>query len=118
MRNVDFDTTKTAAFRIQDYSWQDQAYSQLNRFYSVAQNLDDEFAIAFGMTDNQLGNSKELDTTKFRQAVWNYIHRLHGIFHDDYDYQEVCVGSESYREEHVHTCCVNEIRKVRLLGRQ
>lgn len=91
MRTVDFDTTKTAAFRIQDYSWQDQAYSQLNRFYSVAQNLDDEFAIAFGMTDNQLGNSKELDTTKFRQAVWNYIHRLHGIFHDDYDYQEVCV---------------------------
>lgn len=52
--------------------------------------LDDEFSESFGMTDNQLGESEQLDTTKFRQAIWNYIHRLHGIFHDDYDYQEAC----------------------------
>lgn len=92
MHSVDFDTKVGPPLRIQDYSWQDHAYSQLNRFYSVAQLLDDEFAIAFNMTDNQLGESKELDTTKFRQAVWNYIHRLNGIFHDDYDYQEVCLN--------------------------
>lgn len=102
LRAEDFNTRDTAPFRIQDYSWQDHAYSQLNRFYSVAQLLDDEFTIAFSMTDNQLGDSKELDTTKFRQAVWNYIHRLNGIFHDDYDYQEVCRAAAAALHRHGH----------------
>jgi sestrin len=34
---------------------------------------------------------KSVDTTPFRIAVWNYTHRLLGIFHDDYDYELVNV---------------------------
>jgi sestrin len=30
-----------------------------------------------------------VDTTPFRIAIWNYTHRLLGIFHDDYDYELV-----------------------------
>ncbi|VDO04310.1 unnamed protein product, partial [Haemonchus placei] len=30
-----------------------------------------------------------VDTTVYRSAIWNYIHALFGIRHDDYDYAKV-----------------------------
>lgn len=32
---------------------------------------------------------KNVDTSKFRRAIWNYIQCIYGIRHDDYDYGEV-----------------------------
>eukprot|EP01134_Creolimax_fragrantissima_P006797 CFRG6797T1 len=87
--HVDFNQKNNPPLRIQDYSWQDQAFSTLNRYLGgVAQLLDDEFKVAIEMTDNHLGQSK-VDTTRFRHAIWFYIHRTCGILHDDYDYSEV-----------------------------
>jgi len=35
-------------------------------------------------------NEKEnVNTFPFRQAVWQYVQRVKGIFYDDYNYQEV-----------------------------
>ncbi|KNC79513.1 hypothetical protein SARC_08091 [Sphaeroforma arctica JP610] len=85
----DFDQKQHSPLRIQDYSWQDQAFSTLNGFLGgVAQLFDDEFKVAIEMTDNHLGLS-QVDTTRFRRAIWFYIHRTCGILHDDYDYSEV-----------------------------
>ena len=36
-----------------------------------------------------MGKKKEVDTSLLRRAIWNYIHSLFGIRHDDYDYGEV-----------------------------
>ena len=36
-----------------------------------------------------MGDNKDVDTSSFRQAIWNYIHCMFGIRHDDYDYSEV-----------------------------
>ena len=36
-----------------------------------------------------LGDIMNVDTTMFRRAVWNYIHCMYGIRHDDYNYGEV-----------------------------
>ncbi len=36
-----------------------------------------------------MGDNTDVDTSSFRCAIWNYIHCMFGIRHDDYDYQEV-----------------------------
>lgn len=36
-----------------------------------------------------MGDHNDVDTSKYRTAVWNYIQSLYGIRHDDYDYSEV-----------------------------
>jgi len=33
-----------------------------------------------------MGNNHNVDTTSFRHAVWNYVHCLYGIRHEEYDY--------------------------------
>jgi len=36
-----------------------------------------------------MGDKNNVDTTSFRRAIWNYIHSLFGIRHDDYDYSVI-----------------------------
>lgn len=36
-----------------------------------------------------MGHKKQVDTSLLRRAIWNYIHSLYGIRHDDYDYGEI-----------------------------
>lgn len=36
-----------------------------------------------------MADKTNVDTSKFRRAIWNYIQCIYGIRHDDYDYGEV-----------------------------
>ena len=45
--------------------------------------------MAANLTYHTMGDNREVDTSSFRQAIWNYIHSLYGIRHDDYDYSVV-----------------------------
>ncbi|XP_052871147.1 sestrin homolog [Anopheles cruzii] len=77
-------------FRIQDYSWDDHGYSLVNRLYNdVGFYLDDKFRAAYNLTYYTIAGRKNVDTSKFRRAIWNYIQCIFGIRHDDYDYGEV-----------------------------
>ncbi|ETN59646.1 P53 regulated pa26 nuclear protein sestrin [Anopheles darlingi] len=77
-------------FRIQDYSWDDHAYSLVNRLYNdVGFYLDDKFRVAYNLTYYTIAGRKNVDTSKFRRAIWNYIQCIYGIRYDDYDYGEV-----------------------------
>ncbi|XP_058828536.1 sestrin homolog isoform X2 [Topomyia yanbarensis] len=77
-------------FRIQDYSWDDHGYSLVNRLYNdVGFYLDDKFRVAFSLTYYTIAGRTNVDTSKFRRAIWNYIQCIYGIRHDDYDYGEV-----------------------------
>ncbi|KAK2715935.1 sestrin-2-like [Artemia franciscana] len=77
-------------FRVQDFSWDEHGYSLANRFYpNVADLLDDVFKLAYNMTYHTLGHKRNVDTSLFRRAIWNYIHCMFGIRWDDYDYGEV-----------------------------
>lgn len=78
-------------FRVQDYSWDDHAYSLMSRLYgdSLGNLLDDKFRLMYQLTYNTLGGKKDVDTSRFRTAIWNYIQCMFGIRHDDYDYGEV-----------------------------
>jgi hypothetical protein len=59
---------------IQDFSWDEQGFSVMSRFYAdMSLLLDDKFRIAKHMTYNYLGDTRSVDTSPFRWAVWNYI---------------------------------------------
>ncbi|EFA00676.2 Sestrin homolog-like Protein [Tribolium castaneum] len=77
-------------FRVQDYSWNDHGYSLVNRLYNDVGNLlDDKFKTAQSLTYYTMGGRTDVDTSRFRRAIWNYIQCLLGIRHDDYDYGEI-----------------------------
>lgn len=77
-------------FRARDYSWDDHGFSLANRLYAdVGNMLDDKFTMASNMTYYTMGDNEGVDTASFRRAIWNYIHCMYGIRHDDYDYSEV-----------------------------
>ncbi|KAL5011045.1 hypothetical protein ScPMuIL_013350 [Solemya velum] len=77
-------------FRAQDYSWEDHGFSLANRLYAETGTLlDDKFRMAYNLTYYTMGEMVNVDTTAFRRAIWNYIHCMYGIRHDDYNYGEV-----------------------------
>jgi hypothetical protein len=88
----DFDVkSKTyQIFKSQDYNWKEDGFELIRRFLpGAAQLLDEEFDHIYRMTYNMFNKSQGVDTFPFRQAIWQYVQRIKGIFHDDYDYQEV-----------------------------
>lgn len=71
----------TATFScFQDYSWDDHGYSLVNRLYTDVGNLlDEKFKTAFNLTYYTMGGRKDVDTSRFRRAIWNYIQCMFGI---------------------------------------
>ena len=57
---------------------------------------------------------KNVDTSKFRVATWNYIHLVYGIFHDDYQYVEVCTTSVVSKDWHKMVHCYSKILEILL----
>lgn len=63
--------------------------SPISLYHDVGTFLDDKFRAAYNLTYFTMGGIKNVDTSKFRRAIWNYIQCIFGIRHDDYDYGEV-----------------------------
>lgn len=79
-----------STFRVQDYSWDDHAFSLVNRLYNdVGHLLDFKFRAAYNLTYFTMADKTNVDTSRFRRGIWNYIQCIYGIRHDDYDYGEV-----------------------------
>lgn len=97
-----------STFRIQDYSWEDHGYSLVNRLYNDVGNLlDDKFRAAYNLTYFTMADRTNVDTSKFRRAIWNYIQCIFGIRHDDYDYGEVNQVSTTF-----HMLCISTSHAV------
>ena len=58
-------------------------------YEDVGTLLDQKFRCAYNLTYFTMAGVKNVDTSKFRRAIWNYIQCIYGIRHDDYDYGEV-----------------------------
>ncbi|KAG1659629.1 Sestrin-1 [Nymphon striatum] len=98
--------TDIPTFRVQDYSWDDHGFSLANRLYNeVGTLLDEKFKKAYNLTYNTMANRNNVDTTMFRRAIWNYIHCMFGIRHDDYDYSEVNQLLERKLKGFIKTVC-------------
>jgi len=77
-------------FCVQDYSWEEQGFTLANRLYNnIGMILDKKFAIAKDLTYYTMGDRTDVDTSSFRRSIWNYIHCMFGIRHDDFDYAGV-----------------------------
>lgn len=64
-------------------------------YEDVGTLLDQKFRCAYNLTYFTMAGVKNVDTSKFRRAIWNYIQCIYGIRHDDYDYGEVNQVSSS-----------------------
>lgn len=93
VKHTDFDVRSRdySVFHIQDWSWEEQAYELLERTYDrdFANLIDTEFTTIFELTYHQVNGQQGVDTAPFRRSIWYYVHRIHGILHDDYNYATV-----------------------------
>lgn len=93
VRHTDFDVRSRdySVFHIQDWSWEEQAYELIERTYDrdFANLIDTEFTTIFELTYHQVNGQQGVDTAPFRRSIWYYVHRIHGILHDDYNYATV-----------------------------
>ena len=91
---ADFDIRSElySALRSNDYSWKEQGYAQLSRFMpKLADMIDTHFDLSFDLTYNTFSQSKNVDTSPLRVALWRYVQRLLGQCADDFDYRQVNV---------------------------
>ncbi|KAM3720899.1 Sestrin-3 [Dirofilaria immitis] len=91
---VDFAKRAHAGFarthKIHEFSWEDQGYSCVDELYNeMADILDKKIALVQNLSYSTMGNYSDVDTSKYRNAIWMYIQSLYGIRHDDYNYAEV-----------------------------
>lgn len=92
VQHEDFDVSSKeySIFRSQDYTWADHGFAVLEQYHGkIASLLDHEFRVIRNMTDKRFGEETDVDTSKFRRAIWYYSQRIYGVCHDDYDYSEV-----------------------------
>lgn len=92
LAHEDFDV-KSPAYRIfhaSDYSWKEEAFALVSQYYTDAAPLLDElFCHIYALTYRTFSSNEDVNTEPLRVAVRQYVHRVQGIFHDDYNYQKV-----------------------------
>jgi len=89
-RYYDFVISADDSVHVQDFSWENQAYSLIKDYLPILADLTDaEFTCIRNLTYKTFGSAEVKDTAPFRLAIWYYVHRIQGIFHDDYDYRNV-----------------------------
>jgi sestrin len=110
-------SSETPTFKILEYSWEDQGYSLVNQLISnqLSNLLDKKFSLTKTLTYYTMGDHTNVDTSKYRLAVWNYIQSLYGIRHDDYDYAEVNQLVSRPMKAFIKTVCCFPSRTTELM---
>ncbi|XP_068122235.1 sestrin-2 [Hyperolius riggenbachi] len=99
-----------------DFTWENHGYSLLQRvFPEIGQLLDDKFQLAYNLTYHTIASHRGVDTFKLRRAIWNYIHCIYGIRHDDYNYGEVNQLLERSLKLYMKTVTCHPQKVTRLL---
>lgn len=100
----DFSQADYATFCFQTFSWQDEAFATLTRYNErMAELLTEEFQTIKDLTYETMGDAIEVDTRKFRWAVWNYVFSLYGVTDREYLYAEVDVLVQGSLREWIKT---------------
>ena len=89
LAHIDYNL-KDGVFHLRHYNWSEQAFALMSTFYPpAALALDDQFSHIYELTYNTYIRYTNIDTSPIRLAAWNYVHRINGMLHDDYDYRVV-----------------------------
>ncbi|CAG9539709.1 unnamed protein product [Cercopithifilaria johnstoni] len=92
--------------KIHEFSWEDQGYSCVDELYNeMADILDKKITLIQNLTYSTMGTYNDVDTSKYRNAIWMYIQSLYGIRHDDYNYAEVNVMLDRKLKTFIKTAC-------------
>merc|ERR1711865_203781 len=89
-RDFDCSSKDYDIYHVEDFPWVDSVVPLLDRYYTgIGTLLDDQSRTIFSLTYNTFRELEGVDTQPFRHAIWFYVQRIAGLFHDDYDYREV-----------------------------
>lgn len=92
MEYVDFDVNATVPLNKAQFSWADNGYSVIHQVVEgLAPLLESELQLIRSLTYESFADHGSVDTTSFREAIWQYAHRIKGLLDDDYNYAEVNV---------------------------
>ncbi|VDN88124.1 unnamed protein product, partial [Brugia pahangi] len=70
----------TRTHKIHEFSWEDQGYSCVDELYNeMADILDKKMTLIQNLTYSTMGAYSDVDTSKYRNAIWMYIQSLYGI---------------------------------------
>jgi hypothetical protein len=73
-----------------DAGFAESSFAVLARFFpEVAQPLGNELALAFRLTYHTFSESKSLDTTPYRNAVWAYVSLLFGVMAEGFEFPKM-----------------------------
>lgn len=90
LRHVDFEVKGNKLLHVQDFSWAEQGFETINRYFpKLAGPLDEQFNHIYNLTYNSFNEHENIDTFPYRRALWFYVQRVKGVFYDDYNYPEV-----------------------------
>ena len=85
LKYEDFDPHKDIQLHMRNFSWKDEGYTILGRYYEtpigIESLLDSVYTTSIMMTDASIGGQRA-DTQPFRSAIWHYSLRLYGINND------------------------------------
>jgi len=101
-------------FRVQDYCWSEHGFELVRQYFpDAATLLDEEFTHIYELTYNKFNKESNVDTFPFRRAIWQYVQRIKGMFHDDYDYREVNLFLNRATKTYIKkiTCAPQTIKK-------
>ena len=84
---------KNVSLSYYEYNWSDYGYYYLK---NISPNLitciNDEFKYIIDLTSNSLGMKKyssSLNSLYIKQAIINYVEKLFGYYHEDYNYKNI-----------------------------
>eukprot|EP00300_Choanocystis_sp_HF-7_P033352 c45680_g1_i1.p1 GENE.c45680_g1_i1~~c45680_g1_i1.p1 ORF type:complete len:563 (+),score=114.81 c45680_g1_i1:52-1689(+) len=88
--NYDVKSNDYHALRAIEFSWSGNAFDIMSHVMpEAARAVDDLFQFILTMTDSKMNGVQAKTTEPLRHAVWYYTHRVYGVLHDDYPYQQL-----------------------------
>jgi len=112
-RYRDFDCRSDQIFRKYSFNWQKHGVPLMNKFLSAdyGRLLNDEMQVVYQVSNNSICGTQNVDTSPFRHAIWQYSHRLYGVFDDTYNYEDVntflCPNNDRTFKQFLKKVCVS-----------
>jgi len=112
-RYRDFDCRSDQIFRKYSFNWQKHGVPLMNKFLSAdyGRLLNDEMQVVYQVSNNSICGTQNVDTSPFRHAIWQYSHRLYGVFDDTYNYEDVntflCPNDDRTFKQFLKKVCVS-----------